>query len=160
MLTYLKVSGMFLNSLNYFPFSDSKFSIYHIVETSLDFLNSLSPVTKLAFSMIDVAAMILSAGSLLLSENKSAESHAISGVIPRKTYLLDYNISCINWVYPISILSLPLCISIAISHSDISQNIIPPALFAAEIAFPALSESISGFKAFQMIMWVSTTIIS
>ena len=67
------------------------FSVYQIVATFLDCLNSLSAVTKLAFSMIEVAAMILSAGSLLLSENKPMESHAISGVIPRKTYLLDSN---------------------------------------------------------------------
>ena len=67
------------------------FSVYQIVATFLDCLNSLPAVTKLAFSMIEVAAMILSAGSLLLSENKPMESHAISGVIPRKTYLLDSN---------------------------------------------------------------------
>jgi hypothetical protein len=48
--------------------------------------------------------MIMSAGSLLLSENKRVESHAISGVIPRNTYLLDSNISCIDSVYPIFIL--------------------------------------------------------
>ena len=50
----------------------------------LDCLKSLSAVTNLAFLMIDVAAIILSAGSLLAPRPNVEESSAISGVIPYK----------------------------------------------------------------------------
>lgn len=53
-----------------------------MVLTLVECFKSSSAVINLAFWMIDVAAMILSAGSLFCPKDKWEESSAISGVIP------------------------------------------------------------------------------
>ena len=55
-----------------------------MVLTLVALLRFLSAVTKIEFVMIEVAHIILSAGSGVISEGNVVDNSAISGVIPRK----------------------------------------------------------------------------
>lgn len=108
--------------------------------------------------MIDVAAMIRSAGSLLISGPKFVESSAISGEIETTEMLRDSRNRLTKFAEVVATSTRDRLISIAISQIEISEIIKAWCSSAFSIAPFALSVSFAGSRASHIIAQVSKRI--
>ncbi|CBL46548.1 hypothetical protein HDN1F_29650 [gamma proteobacterium HdN1] len=109
--------------------------------------------------IIEVATIILSAGSLFISAPRLTESSAISGVIGTTVMFLDSRNSRVRFAAVPSISIRFLLASMAISQIDMPQISNPPLDSALEIAILAFLVSLSFCSESQMIAQVSIMIM-